>query len=658
MKTRTAASLLRSAADKFEQLQCYLHDTIYEATGLGLFVDDTGRVSPGRLEPTERNDPDTELFRRREAENARIYSDLIVTIVAEATEVDERIATALRELSPGFPGAEWEYNNARDGARNVAAILGLNEAGIPPPGKDPANVHAWWNGLSADQRQVYLTAYPDRLGALDGLPAVDRDYANQLALRAYIGKNVNYRDDVGNDQHDTALMLLNKLEASESAPPDKRLYLLSLYPLGDGKAAVSIGNPDTADHTAVLIPGVGTELSGIRGLISRANALHEAATPRGTADPSVAVVAWLGYDTPSVDVDIVTAPFGGKAEDGALALDSFVNGLHAAHDGNPTHLTVIGHSYGSTVIGEAASNGDGLRADDMIAVGSPGMRVDNAGELNIDTHHVWAGAASDDTFVARPEENTRWLTHVPLVGNLWAGGIDAIHGPAPHNPDFGGNVLTVDTSGHSDYWKPGSVILKSQAAGHPRRLRWRRTRTRRGALTMHHHTLKPWRYTAAALTLAVTMAGCATNPFSKEEPLQTKPQSEVLQLVETRAKTITDTAGSPFDRWSIHTMPCDGPGGTISDDGPWSMAGIGSFKVAAADQLATLSRIRDILRQQGYEITGDRTFSDGTRGSLSARDPKTEFTMTLTTTEDLGYVSVIIGSDCYLPAAGEDPANA
>ena len=282
MKTRTAASLLRSAADKFEQLQCYLHDTIYEATGLGLFVDDTGRVSPGRLEPTERNDPDTELFRRREAENARIYSDLIVTIVAEATEVDERIATALRELSPGFPGAEWEYNNARDGARNVAAILGLNEAGIPPPGKDPAGVHAWWNGLSADQRQVYLTAYPDRLGALDGLPAVDRDYANQLALRAYIGKNVTIRDDVGNDQHDTALMLLNKLEASESAPPDKRLYLLSLYPLGDGKAAVSIGNPDTADHTAVLIPGVGTELSGIRGLINRANALHEAATPPGS----------------------------------------------------------------------------------------------------------------------------------------------------------------------------------------------------------------------------------------------------------------------------------------------------------------------------------------------------------------------------------------
>ncbi|MEK8106543.1 alpha/beta hydrolase [Micromonospora sp. M12] len=35
-------------------------------------------------------------------------------------------------------------------------------------------------------------------------------------------------------------------------------------------------------------------------------------------------------------------------------------------------MTVVGHSYGSTVLGEAASTGNGLAADDLIAVGSPG----------------------------------------------------------------------------------------------------------------------------------------------------------------------------------------------------------------------------------------------------------------------------------------------
>ena len=32
---------------------------------------------------------------------------------------------------------------------------------------------------------------------------------------------------------------------------------------GDGQAAIAIGNPDRAAHTAVLVPGVGAELSGM-----------------------------------------------------------------------------------------------------------------------------------------------------------------------------------------------------------------------------------------------------------------------------------------------------------------------------------------------------------------------------------------------------------
>ena len=60
--------------------------------------------------------------------------------------------------------------------------------------------------------------------------------------------------------------------------------------------------------------------------------------------------------------------------------------------------------------------------------------------------HRWLLPRSDRRKLARPEE------------------LDDIHGPAPHDPNFGGNVLTVDTSGHSDYWKPGSAILNSQAA--------------------------------------------------------------------------------------------------------------------------------------------------------------------------------------------------
>ena len=465
MQTRTAASLLREAAEKFDNLQRRLDAAVDAASPLGLRVDNTGRVSPRIIDAGDWNDPDAELIHRRELENAEIYSDVIRKIVNEATEVDGQIARALTQLKAGIPGQyAWEYNKARDGAQSAAAALGLTEAGIPAPGSDPAGVRTWWSGLSADERQVYLTAYPERLGALDGLPATDRDYANQLALRSFIGDNVNHRTDVDNPQQAAALMLLDKLEGAENAPPNKRLYLLSVDPNGDGKAAVALGNPDTAGHTAVLVPGVGTELHGIRGLINRASLLQDAAIQQDPTGPPVAVVAWLGYDTPSVDTDIVTAPFGGKSEAGARALDGFVDGLRATHDSSPSHLTVIGHSYGSTVLGEAASTGNGLAADDMIAVGSPGMRVENASEFNIDPRHVWAGAASDDTFVARPEANAGWLTGVPLVGGWLAEGAVGIHGPGPHTPEFGANVLDVDTSGHSGYWTPNSKVLASQAA--------------------------------------------------------------------------------------------------------------------------------------------------------------------------------------------------
>ncbi|MCL7460222.1 alpha/beta hydrolase family protein [Micromonospora sp. MSM11] len=465
LQTRTAASVLREAAEEFGDLQRRLESAVGAARSLGLAVDEAGRVSAPAVAAGDRHDPDAQTIHRRHVQNVAIYTDLITRIVTEATEADSRIARALTRLKASASGQfAWEYNRANDGALAAAAALDLREENIPAPGSSPADVHAWWSGLSDDERQVYLTAYPERTGALDGLPATDRDAANQLALRTFVGDDAGRHRDRDDPQRATALMLLDKLEGAENAAPNERLYLLSVDPTGDGKAAVAIGDPDTAAHTAVLVPGVGTELDDIRGLIGRANDLREASVELAGADADVSVVAWLGYDTPSVNLDIVSAVFGAKSEAGARALDGFVDGLRASHDDSPSHVTAIGHSYGSTVLGEAASTGDGLAADDLIAVGSPGMRVENAGEFTIDPRHVWAGAAADDTVVARPEETIGWLDGVPVVGEWLVDGLVGIHGPAPHDPEFGGNVLHVDTSGHSGYWAQNSQMLRSQAA--------------------------------------------------------------------------------------------------------------------------------------------------------------------------------------------------
>ena len=138
------------------------------------------------------NDPDREAIHQRNVQNAGIYADLIAKILAEATAADHRVCSALEGLRAlSYGQNEWQYNQASDGAQTAAAALGLSKDAIPATGANPTDVKRWWDGLSPDERQIYLTAWPDKVGALDGLPAADRDAANQLALRTYLGENVN-----------------------------------------------------------------------------------------------------------------------------------------------------------------------------------------------------------------------------------------------------------------------------------------------------------------------------------------------------------------------------------------------------------------------------------------------------------------------------------
>lgn len=474
IRARTVGSLLGGAADELRRLQQLLRTVLMSATANDYVVGDDGSVTAPPLSFAERHDPDHREIVEHRNGMARDFARQIGEILTRASDADGQCARALAgtaDVNPGTPA--YEYNSVGEDAREAAEALGLTEGHIPPAGTDPKTANTWWNSLTDDQRHLYATAWPDRVGVLDGLPATARDEANQLALRNYLGDNVNTRQDSGNAQHDRALTLLQQLEGAEDRPADKRFYLLGFEPLGDGKAVVAIGDPDTAAHTAVAVPGVGTELDEYNKELRRAQALHDQSSVLAPGQ-GVSVIAWLGYDPPGDDASgasIATAPFGGKSEEGARALDAFTNGLRASHDGSPQHITLIGHSYGSTVLGEAASNGDGIAADDLIVAGSPGMRVDHVSELTVPADHVWATAAADDNFVARPENLTKRF--IPEVGGIpiappgvivLGEAFTGVHGPAPHDAGFGANVLHADTHGHSGYWEPDSRILKAQAS--------------------------------------------------------------------------------------------------------------------------------------------------------------------------------------------------
>ena len=91
-----------------------------------------------------------------------------------------------------------------------------------------------------------------------------------------------------------------------------------------------------------------------------------------------------------------------RRSDGGPVLDNFQQGLYATHDpSDPLHTTVIGHSYGTTVVGEATQAPGGLRADDVVLAASPGINVDNAAAMHVPdgTSHVWATRDDNDPIV-------------------------------------------------------------------------------------------------------------------------------------------------------------------------------------------------------------------------------------------------------------------
>jgi hypothetical protein len=257
-------------------------------------------------------------------------------------------------------------------------LLGPVQAGagiaavLPPPGGSDERA-TWWSGLSAADRLTAIREIPGRIGQLDGLPAWARDQANrELVDRALADPSL--------PGHEVAVSVAAEIAGREAAGEEVQLHQ---FQPAEGLVALAIGDLDTADHVALLVPGTGADPVGeIDDLAEDAGTVADAAT---TAAPTAAVatIAWLGYRAPS---NLAKARSPHYSWSGGRALDATLDGLASARaatsPGRP-HTTVIGHSYGTLVVDRAAGAAGRLAADDVVLLGSPGM--DNrAGELEVD----------------------------------------------------------------------------------------------------------------------------------------------------------------------------------------------------------------------------------------------------------------------------------
>jgi Hydrolase N-terminal helical domain/Alpha/beta hydrolase len=347
---------------------------------------------------------------------------------------------------------------------------------LPLPPTSAEDVNGWWKSLSQAQKDRLIAQHLPDLGNLNGIPVDVRSQINVAVMNDDLHRVpdtdvLSVPGDCGLSA--TAILRYNNacrtregLATAASAkdlrgnPPE--VFLLKYQPEafgGVGAAAIAIGNPDTAANTAVLVDGSG---SGVRaGTLADTDGvrLYEEST-RADWAKQTAVVIWVGYDAPNTIFDPgLYEP--NLARRGGRLLAADVNALAITRQGAPTHMTVIGHSYGSTVVSDAAASG--MRTNDVVLVGSPGTdRAHNAADFRLPPDgHLYVGAASGDTVTWSPGQVRPGLIG-PTLGGL---------GDDPSIDGFGSTRFKAEVPGytvnpiydHLHYFDVGSESLFSIA---------------------------------------------------------------------------------------------------------------------------------------------------------------------------------------------------
>ncbi|MBT8225840.1 MAG: hypothetical protein HKP61_04990 [Dactylosporangium sp.] len=246
-----------------------------------------------------------------------------------ALAAQESYATQLRQLLADAAAldeatiAKLTANRAPNSATGPMAGA-IPRQSVPVAGTDPATVHAWWDGLAEEERRYVVANHPDLVGNLDGVPIDARDQANRIVFDQETDRLQAHRHDLADREaylrqmmregrlaevypdlaarglsvRDAALFDLETIDQQRADsdgklkgigqiadrlnvtdPSRQRAYLIGFSTEGDGRAVVSIGNPDTADNVLTYVPGTGADITHPGGDIKRAEKMAIDASP-------------------------------------------------------------------------------------------------------------------------------------------------------------------------------------------------------------------------------------------------------------------------------------------------------------------------------------------------------------------------------------------
>ncbi len=221
--------------------------------------------------------------------------------------------------------------------------------------------------------RVLVSAETARLRArLPGLPA---------AQRAAAVRRLGWYDELL-----TGRVVLTRPDGTRLVRPHQ---LLSFDARGDGRIAEVFGDAATARHLAVYVPGTGTSFDRYPHNAARVR-------PFAAAQPDLAVVLWQNADFPDQPQDevlpppttwvrpveaaheqlrahVLAAAYRDAADRAGPLLATDVEGLRMALPGPGADLTVLGHSYGGSIVGSAETHG--LVVDRVVHIASAGGYV-------------------------------------------------------------------------------------------------------------------------------------------------------------------------------------------------------------------------------------------------------------------------------------------
>ncbi len=340
------------------------------------------------------------------------------------------IASAFRRADAachlGSPLLQVDDRDLTRAARRIDPVAGLfvdlRRAGV-------ARRRTILEGLERPTVAELVRRHPTWVGNSDGVPWRLRVEANHRLVAAALRR--------ADHDHDAGLVtFLRRLQHA---------HVLLFDPVSD-RVAVVHGDLDTARNVGVFVPGMGSTFVGfLDGTDKNGRAILDAAERREPGRS--AIISWLGYRPPpgvdGLDPGPVQAAIAADAEDGGDSLVTFVDGLCVRPE---QHLVVFGHSYGTVAIGEALKRG--LRCDDVVVAGSPGIGFSRASQLDGQVFGMVAVLAAPGDPVA----------HLGAFGT------------EPDRPSFGAARLATNAPGratrpgHANYFLAGSESLSNLAA--------------------------------------------------------------------------------------------------------------------------------------------------------------------------------------------------